>query len=113
MRKNKYPQTIHTLGKFSKLMTGGVLAAKYSDPDNPMVNEDIKNNVILNTLIHFCFLINVMKHETVEVLGLYVLIQTPTMLQLTCRSTLKLEGILEDAIVLMDLWEYATYFMNF
>jgi hypothetical protein len=37
--------------------------------------------------------------------------ETPTILQLTDRSTIKLEGILEDVVISMDSWEYPADFM--
>jgi hypothetical protein len=37
-RKKKDPQTINVMGKTSDLMMGVFLIAKYSDPDNLVVN---------------------------------------------------------------------------
>jgi hypothetical protein len=39
------------MGKLFDLMMGGVLAAKYSDPDIHVVNVKINNTLIHNTLI--------------------------------------------------------------
>jgi hypothetical protein len=36
---------------------------------------------------------------------------TPTILQLVDRSTIKLEGVLEDIKVSLDFWEYLVDFM--
>jgi len=98
------------MGKLSDLMMGGVLAAKYSDPSSPIVNVQIKNTLISNTLIDLGDTINVMTHETMEDLGLTGLWETPIVLQLPNRSTIKLEGILEDVVISLDSWEYTTNF---
>ena len=55
--------------------------------------------------------INVMTIETVQKLGLTNLIPTPTILELADRSTIKPEGILDDLIVSIELWEYPTEFL--
>jgi predicted aspartyl protease len=65
------------------LMMGGVLAAKYSDPGSPVVNVQINNTLISNTLIDLGASINVMTHETMQALGLTGLRETPTILQLS------------------------------
>lgn len=36
---------------------------------------------------------------------------TPTVLELTDRSIVKLEGMLEDIIIFIDSWEYPTDFL--
>jgi hypothetical protein len=52
-----------------------------------------------------------MKHNTMQSLGLIGLRETPTILQLSDRSTIKPEGILEDVMIFVDLWEYLADFM--
>jgi hypothetical protein len=52
-----------------------------------------------------------MMRETMESLGLTSLRETPTILQLDDRSTIKPEGILEDIVISIDSWEYPTDFM--
>jgi hypothetical protein len=94
------------MGKLSDLMMGGFLAAKYSDPSSPVVNVQINNTLISNTLIDLGDTINVMTHETMEAVGLRGLWETPIVLQLVNRSTIKLEGILEDVVISLDSWEY-------
>jgi hypothetical protein len=66
---------------------------------------------LVNTLIDLGVAINVMTHETMETLGLTGLRETPTVLQLVDRSTIKPEGILEDVVISIDSWEYPTEFM--
>jgi hypothetical protein len=99
------------MGKLSDLMMGGVLTAKYSDPGSPVINVQINNTLISNTLIDLGATINIMTHETMQALGLTGLRGTPTVLQLTDRSTIKPEGILEDVVISVDSWEYPTDFM--
>jgi hypothetical protein len=66
----------------------------------------INNTLISNTLIDLGATINIMTHETMQALGLTGLRGTPTVLQLTDRSTIKPEGILEDVVISVDSWEY-------
>jgi hypothetical protein len=98
-RKQKDPQTIHVMGKLSNLMMGGVLVAKYSDPGSLVVKFHINDTLISNTLIDLWVSINLMMPETVQALGLRGLWETPTVLQLADRSTIKPEGILEDVVI--------------
>jgi hypothetical protein len=67
-RKQKDPQTVHVMGKQSNLMMGGVLAAKYSNPGSPVVNVQINNTLISNTLVDLGVSINVMTHKTMQAL---------------------------------------------
>jgi hypothetical protein len=59
------------MGKLSDLMMGGVLATKYSYPGSPVINVQINNTLISNTLIDLGDAINVMTHETMQGLGTY------------------------------------------
>ena len=92
-------------------MMGGVLAAKSYDPNSPFINVEIKNTLISNTLIDLGDAINVMTCKTMQALGLMGLRGTPTILQLANRSTINPDGILEDVVIFMDLWEYPSDFM--
>jgi hypothetical protein len=47
-----------------------------------------------------------MTMETMEKLKSTNLWQTPTILQMVDRSTIKPEGILEDVVISVDSWEY-------
>jgi hypothetical protein len=62
-RKQKDPQTVHVMGKLSYLMMGGVLTAKYSDLGSPVVNVQINNTLISNTLIDLGVSINIMTQD--------------------------------------------------
>ena len=75
-------------------MMGGVLANEYSDPGILVVNVKINNTLIINMLIDLGATINIMTHETMQSLGLIGLRETPTILQLADRSTIKPEGVL-------------------
>jgi hypothetical protein len=110
-RKRKDAQTVHVMGKLSDLMLGVVLAAKYFDPSSLIVNVQINSTLITNTLIDLGIGINIVTCETMETLRLIVLRETPTVLQLAERSTIKLEGILEDVVFSADSWEYLAEFM--
>jgi hypothetical protein len=92
-------------------MMGGILAAKYFDPSILVVNVEIKNTLIRNTLIYLAATINSMMCETIKSLGIIDIMENPTILQLIDISTIKLEGILEEIVILVYLWEYPTDFM--
>jgi hypothetical protein len=77
------------MGKLSYLMMGRVLIDKYFDLGNPIVNVKINNTLISNTLIDLSTAINVMTCEIMEDLELIGLKETPTVLQLVERSTIK------------------------
>jgi hypothetical protein len=70
-------------------MMGGVLATKYSDPRSLVVNVKINNTLISKTLINLGDSIKLMTHETMQALGLIGLRETPIVLQITDRSTIK------------------------
>jgi hypothetical protein len=105
-KRLKDPQIVHVMGKFSELMMGGVLTAKYFDPGSVVVNVQINNKLISNTLIYLGSTINVMTCETMQALGLTSLREIPIVLQLENRSTIKPGGILEDIVVSIYSWEY-------
>ena len=98
-------------GKLLDLMMGGVITIKYSIPGRPVVNVQINNTLITQTLIYLGVFIHVMMCETKESLGLNGLRETPTLLQIANRSTRKLEGIMEDIVISIHLLEYLTNFM--
>ena len=55
--------------------------------------------------------INVITMETVKNLGLINIRTTPTSLELADRSTIRLEGILDDLVISVDSWEYPADFL--
>ena len=90
---------------------GKTLLAKYNDPGNPTITVQIGHTQIPNILVDLGATINAMTIETVKKLGLTNLRPTPTILELADRFTIKLEGILDDFIILVDLWEYPIDFL--
>ena len=90
---------------------GKTLLAKYDDPRNPTVTMQIGSTQIPNVLVDLGATINVMTIEIVRKLGLTNLRTTPTILELADRSTIKPEGILDDLVISVDLWEYPTDFL--
>jgi hypothetical protein len=56
------------MGKLSDLMIGGVLETKYFDPGSLVVNVQINNTLINNTLIDLGSAINVMMRGTMQAL---------------------------------------------
>ena len=84
---------------------------KYIDPGVPLVTISINKFSIPNTLIDLGAAINVMTMETLCNLKIYNIWPTPTMLELTDRSKVKPEGVVDDVIVSIDSWEYPIYFI--
>jgi len=92
--------------KLLDLMMGGVLTTKYFDPRRQFISMKINNKLISNMLIHLGYVVNVMKRKIMKSLGHTDLRGTTKVLQLTDRSTIKLEGTLEDVVIFWDSWEY-------
>jgi hypothetical protein len=93
-------------------MLGKLIVPKYLDPGSPLVNVHINKTLIHNTLIDLGVSINVMTKDTMLKLNLQGFLRdTPTVLQLADRSTVKPEGMLEDIIISIDSWEYPTDFL--
>ena len=68
--------------------------------------------MISHTLIDLGDTINVMTKDTILKLNLQgSLRKTMTVLQLPDRSTMTLEGIVEDVMVSIDSWEYPADFL--
>jgi hypothetical protein len=111
-RRRKYAPTINVIGQLVDLMLGKLIVPKYLDPGSPLVNVHINNTLIQNTLIDLGDAINVMTKDTMLRLNLQIFLRdTPTVLQLADRSTVKPEGMLEDIIISIDSWEYPTDFL--
>ena len=105
-RKPSDPPTVHVKGKLSELIMGKTLLAKYDDIGNPTITVQIPN-----VLVDLGATINVMTIETVRKLMLTNLSPTPIILELADRCTIKLEGILDDLVMLVDSWEYLADFL--
>ena len=104
------PPRIHVVGKLVDLMLGRTMDPKYNDPNNLVVVVHINKINIANTLVDLGAIINIMAKKTLEYLGLYPRIN-PIVLNPTDRSTIKLEGILEDIIFSLDSCQYPTDFI--
>eukprot|EP00253_Pinus_taeda_P016149 PITA_16149 len=110
-RKKLEPQTIQFVGMAAELMIGCVSMEKYTDPRNPVVSDQIGNFLVSNVLIDLGVAINVMTKKNMDQLQINHLRPTPTMLELTDRSKIKLEGVLDDVIISLDSWEYPVDFI--
>ena len=110
-RKPREPPTVHVVGQLSELIMGKVPLAKYADPSIPTVTICIGNIHITNVLVDLGVSINVMTIETLKQLGLSNLRPTPTILEMVDRSTIKLEGVMDDVVVSIDSWEYPIDFV--
>jgi hypothetical protein len=97
--------------KLEGLILIGVSIAKYSYHGSPIVDVHINEITILKTLIDLGDTINVMTRETMRTLGITCLRQTPMLLQLADRWTVKLEAILEYVVILVYSWENPSDFM--
>ena len=80
-RKRKDPPTVHVIGDLAELMMGNTIAAKYSNPGNPVVKVQINDNSLSNTLIDLGAAINVMTKQTMDRLGITHLRKNYTILQ--------------------------------
>ena len=109
-RKPRDPPIVHVLGKLSDLIIGKIPLAKYNDPGNPTVTIQIGDTQVPNVLVYLGGSINVMTIENVRKLGLTNIRPTPTILELADRSTIKPDGILDDLVFSVDLWEYPIEF---
>jgi hypothetical protein len=109
--ERKYPQTMQVIGKLVDLMLGKIYMKKYVDLGSPIVKIHVNNVEIEKTLIYIGSTINVMKKGTMDELQLSNLCNTPIVLQLADRSTIKLKGVLEDIIFFLDSWDYHVDFM--
>jgi hypothetical protein len=93
-------------------MLGKLIVPKYLDPGSPLVNVHINITLVQNTLIDLRVAINVMTKDTMLRLIVHIFLRdTSTILQQADRSTVKLEGVLEDIIISIDSWEYPTNFL--
>jgi len=77
-------------------MMGKIAMQKYVDPGSPIFKTHINGIEIPDTLINLEATINIMTRQTMEQLKLHNLLHTPTLLQLTDRSIIKPDGVLED-----------------
>eukprot|EP00253_Pinus_taeda_P008331 PITA_08331 len=110
-RKRLESKTIQFVGRAAELMMGCVSMEKYIDPGNPVVSIHIGNVLVSNVLIDLGAVINVMMKQTMDQLRLSHLCLTPIVLELTDRSRIKPEGVLDNVIISLDSWEYPADFI--
>jgi hypothetical protein len=111
-RKKKDPPIIHLVGGISEYISKQPKLAKYGNPGNPVVTITINEVSIGNTLIDLGETINVMTTTTLEQLQLQPLLRpTLTILELTYKTRVIPEGILDDIMVTLSSWEYLVDFL--
>jgi hypothetical protein len=106
-RKTKDPLTVHVMGDLSALMSGKNPPVKYRDPGHPTVTVQVKKTIIPRVLVDLGAAINIMTLETLQLLQLQnEVIDTPTILELADRSTIKPEGVIEHLSISVESWNY-------
>lgn len=86
------------------MMLGDNILVKYEYPRKTIVVVHIGGTTLPNTMIDLGATINKITRETVELIGLTNLRPTHIILELTNRSKIQPEGILEDVIISVDSW---------
>jgi hypothetical protein len=111
-RKTKDFLTVHVMGDLPALMSGKVPLVKYGDPIHPTVSVKIGKTIIPRVLVDLGTAINIMTLETSQLLQLKNEIRdTPTILELVDRSTIKPEGFIEYLIISVESWNYPADFV--
>jgi hypothetical protein len=111
-RKQKDPPRVHLIGELSEYISEQPKVEKYGNLGNPVVTITINEVSIGNTLIGLGATINVMTVTTLEELQLKPLLRpTPTILELSDKTRVIPEGILDDIIVTLASWEYPIGFI--
>ena len=91
-----------------------MISPKYLYHGIPVVDVHINGIMVPNTLIDLGATINVMTRETMLKLNIQgTLRKTTTLQQITDKSIVAPDGLIEDAMVSIDSWEYPTYFLVF
>eukprot|EP00253_Pinus_taeda_P028310 PITA_28310 len=85
---------------------------KYGDPGHPTVTVQVGKTFVSKVLVDLGAAINIMTLETTQLLQLKHLIrETPTILELADRSTIKPEGVIEDLVTSVESWNYPADFV--
>jgi hypothetical protein len=110
-RKIKDPLTVHVMGDLSALMSGKAPPVKYGDPGHPTVSVQVGKTIIPRVLVDLGAAINIMNLETLQLLQLQNEVRdTPTILELADRSTIKPEGVIEDLSISVESLNYPADF---
>jgi hypothetical protein len=100
------------MGDLSALMSGKVPPVKYGDLGHPTVSVQIGKTIIPRVLVDLGAAINIMTLETSQLLQLQNEIRdTPTILELADRSTIKSKGVIENLIISVESWNYPADFV--
>jgi hypothetical protein len=100
------------MGDLSTLMLGKAPPVKYGDPSHPTILVQIGKTIIPRVLVDLGAAINIMTLETLQLLQLQNEVRdTPTILELVDRSTIKPEGVIEDLIISVESWNYPADFV--
>ena len=110
-RKRKEPKIVQVKGQLASLMSTNISMEKYIYLGVPLVTISINKFSIMNTPIDLGVAINVMTMETFCNLKIYTIRPTPTILELTNRSKVKPEVVVDDVIVSIDSWKYRVNFI--
>ena len=108
-KKKKDALTIIYIGHSANALSNPPIE-KYEYHGNPIVTISVQGTPIPNTLIDLGAAINIMTLQTIQKLNIPNIRPTPTMLELADRSRVKLEGVLDDEVVILDSWEYPVDF---
>src|ERR1700733_3347036 len=111
-RKVKEPLTVHLMGELTALMIEKDPPVKYGDPGHPTVTVQVGKTFVSKVLVDLGAAINTMTLETAQLLQLKHLIrETPTILELANRSTIKPEGVIKDLVISVESWNYLADFV--
>jgi len=111
-RKAKDPLTVHMMGELTALRQRKTPPVKYGDPGHPTITVQVGKTFVYKVLVDLGAAINIMTLETAQLLQLKNFIrETPTILKLADRSTIKPEGIIEDVIISVESWNYPADFV--
>eukprot|EP00253_Pinus_taeda_P009629 PITA_09629 len=100
------------MGELTALMIEKDPPVKYGDPGHPTVTVQVGKTFVSKVLVDLGAAINIMTLETAQLLQLKHLIrETPTILELVDRSTITLEGVIEDLVISVESWNYPADFV--
>jgi hypothetical protein len=84
-------------------MLGKTPPIKYGDPGHPTIMVQVGKMIIPRVLVDLGAAINIMTLETLQLLQLQNEVRdTPTILELAYRSTIKPEGVIEDLSISVE-----------
>eukprot|EP00253_Pinus_taeda_P028586 PITA_28586 len=100
------------MGELTALMTEKDYPVKYGDLGHPTVTVQVGKTFISKVLVDLGAAINIMTLKTAQLVQLKNFIrETPTILELADRSTIKPEGVIEDLKISVASWNYPVDFV--